>query len=148
MLVGIDVCHAGMNSVVGFVATTNSHFTSHYSDIILQAKYAEIVKKDLDKCLGKALNDFQQNCGSLPDKIIIFRDGLGEQQRDQCILKEVAQLKESLLEKYNQINPPKITLVVVNKRINQRMFCQEAGEVKNPPPGTIIDNKLVEYTDQ
>ena len=79
MLIGIDVCHAGTNSVVGFVATTNNQFTSHYSDIIIQPKFVEIVKKDLDKCLSKALNDFQTNCGGLPDKIIIFRDGLGEQ---------------------------------------------------------------------
>lgn len=35
MLIGIDVCHAGCNSVVGFVATTNQNFTSHYSDIII-----------------------------------------------------------------------------------------------------------------
>ena len=79
MLIGIDVCHAGSNSVVGVVFTTNMQFTSHYSDIIIQPKNVEIVKKDLDKCLGKALNDFQMNCGSLPDKIVIFRDGLGEQ---------------------------------------------------------------------
>jgi len=52
-----------------------------------------------------------------------------------------------LSEKYNKISPPKITLIVVNKRINQRMFCQERGQVMNPPPGTIIDKKLVENTD-
>mgnify|MGYP003707015901 CR=1 FL=1 len=75
MLIGIDVCHAGTNSVVGFVATTNNQFTSHYSDIIIQPKFVEIVKKDLDKCLSKALNDFQTNCGGLPDKIImVMRD--------------------------------------------------------------------------
>lgn len=79
MLIGIDVCHAGCNSVVGFVATTNQSFTSHYSDIIIQPKYVEIVKKELDTRLTKAFDDFQVNCGSLPEKIIIFRDGLGEQ---------------------------------------------------------------------
>lgn len=58
MLIGIDVCHAGCNSVVGFVATTNEGFTSHYSDIIVQPKYVEIVKKELDKRLAQAFNDF------------------------------------------------------------------------------------------
>ena len=80
MLIGIDVCHAGKNSVVGFVATTNRQFTSHYSDIILQPKYQEIVKNDLDRCLTEALKYFNVNCGGNPDKIIIYRDGLGEQQ--------------------------------------------------------------------
>lgn len=42
--------------------------------------------------------------------------------------------------------PPKITLVVVNKRINQRFFesfSQSQSNVKNPPCGTIVDSNLV-----
>merc|ERR1719506_868339 len=42
------------------------------------------------------------------------------------------------------MNPPKITLVVVNKRINQRMFTQSGHQINNPQPGTIIDTSLVE----
>jgi len=38
MVIGIDVCHAGKKSVVGFCATTNSQQTSYYSDIIIQPK--------------------------------------------------------------------------------------------------------------
>ena len=39
MTIGIDVCHAGKKSVVGFVATTNATCTSVYSDIIIQPKF-------------------------------------------------------------------------------------------------------------
>lgn len=38
MIVGIDVCHASKNSVVGFAASTNSSCTSFYSDFLIQAK--------------------------------------------------------------------------------------------------------------
>ena len=38
MIIGIDVCHSGRKSVVGFIATTNSNATSFYSDIIIQQK--------------------------------------------------------------------------------------------------------------
>lgn len=38
MVVGLDVCHAGKNSVVGFAASKNSHCTEFYSDIIVQPK--------------------------------------------------------------------------------------------------------------
>ena len=50
------------------------------------------------------------------------------------------------------LEKPKITLVVVNKRINQRFFEQSVANakietpnlpVKNPPCGTIIDCNLV-----
>lgn len=40
---------------------------------------------------------------------------------------------------------PAITLVVVNKRIHQRMFVEDRnGETCNPQPGSIIDSQLVE----
>ena len=46
------------------------------------------------------------------------------------------------------MNLPKITLIVVNKRINQRMFVKDASyQTKNPEPGVLIDSKLVENTD-
>ena len=55
MVIGIDVCHAGKKSVVGSCATTNQHQTQYYSDIIIQNKNQEIVKKDLDRCLISAV---------------------------------------------------------------------------------------------
>ena len=39
---------------------------------------------------------------------------------------------------------PKITLIVVNKRINQRFFVEDSrGQLQNPPTGCIIDSGLV-----
>ena len=66
--------------------------------------------------------------------------------REQIIEKEIVQFKDALRPLYNQMSgPPPITLVVVNKRINQRMFCQDkSGKTFNPQPGSIIDSNLVE----
>lgn len=90
MVIGIDVCHAGQKSVVGFAASTNPQCTHYFSDIIIQKKNQEIVKKDLDRCLVDAIKQFAENHkGSYPSKIIIYRDGVGEQMRDQIIAKEI-----------------------------------------------------------
>jgi len=35
MLIGIDVCHAGDNSVVGFSASTNKELSQYYSDFLI-----------------------------------------------------------------------------------------------------------------
>lgn len=146
MTIGIDVCHAGKKSIVGFVATTNKACTAAYSDIIIQQKHQELVKKDLDRCMLNAVKSFQaRNEGRVPSKIIIYRDGVGEGMRDQIVQNEVRQFKEALKPLYNQVSGgPKITLVVVNKRINQRMFIEQGNTVANPPPGSIIDSCLVE----
>ena len=79
MVIGIDVCHAGQKSVVGFAASTNTACTSYFSDIIIQKKNQEIVKQDLDRCLVSALKTFaDKNKGSYPSKIVIYMDGVGE----------------------------------------------------------------------
>lgn len=96
MIVGIDVCHASKNSVVGFVASTNTHCTNFYQDIICQPKNQEIVKKDLDRVYGNALESFKQLNGEYPEKIIIFRDGVGDAMRKQIIDNEVKQLRSVL----------------------------------------------------
>lgn len=59
MVIGIDVCHAGKKSVVGFVATTNSSCTSGYSDIIVQPKGQELVKRELGRCLSNACDTYK-----------------------------------------------------------------------------------------
>jgi thiol-disulfide isomerase/thioredoxin len=38
MLIGIDVCHAGPNSIVGFSASTNKEMSQYYSEHIIQKK--------------------------------------------------------------------------------------------------------------
>ena len=38
MLIGIDVCHAGPTSVVGFSASTNTAMTQYYSQYLVQRK--------------------------------------------------------------------------------------------------------------
>ena len=78
MAIGIDVCHAGKNSIVGFCATTDSYYNNYSSDIIIQPKFQEIIKKDLDRCLSKAIGSFKEINGAMPSKIVIFRDGVGE----------------------------------------------------------------------
>ena len=73
------VCHAGKHSVVGFAASKNDHCTEFYSDLIVQQKGQEIVKKDLDRVYGNALEAYRDASGNYPERIIIYRDGLSEQ---------------------------------------------------------------------
>ena len=79
MVIGIDVCHAGKKSVVGFCASTNQAQTRYYNDIIINPKNVELIKTELDRCIIAACNEFRNHHeGELPDKIIIYRDGVGE----------------------------------------------------------------------
>jgi hypothetical protein len=56
--------------------------------------------------------------GDYPDKIIVLRDGVGDAMRLQVIENEIKQLRTVLDKIIGHGALPKITLVVVNKRIN------------------------------
>ena len=45
MLLGLDVCHKGTSSVVGFCASFDKDFTQYYSQFFDQQKIKEIVDK-------------------------------------------------------------------------------------------------------
>lgn len=60
----------------------------------------------------------------LPDKIIVYRDGVGESMLETVTELEVRQLVTtfSTFEQY-RTQPPGLTVVIVQKRINTRLFA-------------------------
>lgn len=83
MLIGIDVCHSGPNSVVGFSATTNKELTQYYSDYIVQKKGQEIVQDKMKQSIAEAIQMFaKSHDGEFPEHFIIFRDGVGDAMRE------------------------------------------------------------------
>ena len=55
MLIGIDVCHAGPQSVVGFAASINKEMSQYYSEYLIQKKGQEIVEVKMKEALKKAI---------------------------------------------------------------------------------------------
>lgn len=149
MLIGIDVCHAGGNSIVGFAASVNKEMSQYYSDFIVQKKGQEVVQSQIKECIKNALDLFAKNHNNnMPSDILIYRDGVSAAERGQVISKEVSQFQEACNEMYNQASVrPKITVIIVNKRIIQSFFVVDGqGRLNNPPSGCIIDRDLVEST--
>lgn len=83
MLIGIDVCHAGPNSIVGFSASTNKEMSQYYSEHIIQKKGQEIVQKSMKEALKNAISVFAEyHKKEFPTNFVIFRDGVGDAMRD------------------------------------------------------------------
>lgn len=59
MLIGIDVCHSGRKSVVGFAASTNKYLSQYFSDYIVQQKGQEIVKDKMVSLIRRAIASFE-----------------------------------------------------------------------------------------
>lgn len=147
MLIGIDVCHAGPQSIVGFSASINKELSQYYSDFLIQKKGQEIVQDNMKESILQAIKAFSKNHhDEYPTNFIIYRDGVGDAQRNQVLASEIPQFEAAINLLYNKVaKKPEITVIVVNKRISQRFFVKDQqGRLLNPPSGCIIDKGLVE----
>jgi hypothetical protein len=132
MLIGIDVCHSGPQSIVGFCATVNQQRSQYYSEKIIQKKGQEIVSNQLKDAIKRALGCFADIHKDYPEHFIIYRDGVGDAMRRQVLQEEVSQLRAAINETYNQAKKkPFVTVIIV---------IEENGILKNPPQGSLIDS--------
>ncbi|TNN69054.1 Piwi-like protein 1 [Liparis tanakae] len=142
MIVGIDCYHdtiAGKRSIGALVASLNQGMSRWYSKCVLQHRGQEIM--DGLKMALCALKDYLKFNNCLPTRIIVYRDGVGDGQLHSVVNYEVAQIVEAI-QSMGHDYVPKLSVVVVKKRINSRFFAAINGNVANPPPGTIVDSEV------
>jgi aubergine-like protein len=143
MVIGIDVFHdnaRGRRSVLGFVSSTNKTFTRWFSRVTIQDMNQEI-GDGLKICFQNALSKYHELNNTLPDRIIIYRDGVGDGQMNMVYDFEVPQLKNCLV-MFGENYSPKMGVVIVQKRISTRLFSHGHQGYDNPSPGTILDHTV------
>lgn len=143
MIIGIDTYHeANMkgNSVAAFVASTNSTFTKWYSKAVIQNKKEELVNA-ISASMRMALTAYESANKQFPDRIIIFRDGVGDGQLQFVEHYEIPQLKTACQAVRADYNPA-ITYCVVQKRINSKFMRKTPTGLVNPSPGLVVDHTI------
>ncbi|KAM3867717.1 piwi-like protein 2 [Diretmus argenteus] len=142
MVVGVDVHHdtsKKTRSVMGFVASVNSSLTRWYSRVTFQTPNEEIIS-GFKLCLSAALQKYYEVNHNLPEKIVVYRDGVSDGQLKMVELYEIPQLLTCF-----QTFPsyePKLVFIVVQKRISTTLYSCSADRFGTPPPGTILDHSL------
>ncbi|XP_034726927.1 piwi-like protein 1 [Etheostoma cragini] len=143
MIVGIDCYHdtiAGKRSIGALVASLNQGMSRWFSKCVLQHKGQEIMD-GLKMALSAALKAYLKFNNCLPSRIIVYRDGVGDGQLHSVVNYEVTQIKDSISSMGHDY-VPKLSVVVVKKRISSRFFAHINGKVSNPPPGTVVDSEV------
>jgi aubergine-like protein len=140
MVVGYDVCHDAKDkskSYGAIVATMDMKKAQNYFSAVTAHTNGEELSNQLTLNMVKALNSFQNQHNALPDRIVFYRDGVGEGQTNYVLEHEVKGLEDKLNEIYDKAGAQlKFHFVIVSKRINTRFF---KGAV-NPNPGTVFDD--------
>ena len=126
MICGIDVYHAAAGekskgSVTAFVASLDRPLTTWFSRVCLQRSGQELIDQ-IRLCLVTSIKAYAKHNGCPPQRIIIYRDGVGDGQIDTVAKHEIKQLEQA----FNMIDSsykPKLTVLIVQKRINTRLIA-------------------------
>ncbi|CAL8131375.1 unnamed protein product, partial [Orchesella dallaii] len=148
MVVGFDAHHTkkttgrSIGAMVASTSETHGKYFSTSSSLSTRTDLSENVCADFTKCLHawKRIN------GQLPDKIIFYRDGVGQGQLVHVFETELSNIKAAIHGIYQGAERamPKFMFIVVTKRLNTRIFKLETkgqGHV-NPSPGTVVDDVI------
>jgi len=147
MTIGIDVSRDSKDKRISWgalVATMdlkNLKKESFFSTVSQYNDSAEF-STQLAIDMTKALTCYKSIHEALPERICIYRDGVGEGQTKFVYETELVQIRNRLEEMYEQFgNGGKLRLafVVVSKNINTRIFMSNE---RNPPPGTLVDDVI------
>ncbi|KAM9811002.1 piwi-like protein 2 [Neosynchiropus ocellatus] len=142
MVVGVDVHHdtsKAHRSVMGFVASVNSSQTQWYSRVAFQVTSEELIDS-FRICLLAALQKHYEMNHNLPQKIVIYRDGVSDSQLKMVEEFEIPQLIKCF-DKFPSYEP-QMAFVVVQKRISTTLYLGPHSNFAAPPPGTILDHTL------
>ncbi|XP_020486749.1 piwi-like protein 2 isoform X1 [Labrus bergylta] len=142
MVVGVDVHHdtsKAHQSVMGFVASVNSSLTRWYSRVTFQTPNEELIN-GFRVCLLAALQKYYEVNHNLPEKIVVYRDGVSDGQLRMVEQYEIPQLIKCF-ETFPSYEP-KLVFIVVQKRISTTLYSWVSNNFGSPPPGTVLDHTL------
>ncbi|MCF2141344.1 MAG: hypothetical protein K9W44_14895 [Candidatus Lokiarchaeota archaeon] len=147
LIVGIDVWHGrpGIDkSIAGIVFSTDKglHYTANYT--ITPRKGLEFIH-NLGKIIITQLQNHYNATRQYFENILIFRDGVGNTQYNKILQEEFKSIQQELTNSsiFSEKHP-KIAIILVNKRINRRLFHKnKQGQILNPKPGTFIEDQYI-----
>ncbi|UJR32244.1 hypothetical protein I4U23_019710 [Adineta vaga] len=156
MYVGADVLHSKNNysgempSIAAVVASMNSECTLTNQRVSRQwpmdgkqSIEAILLLKDMIVDLLSAFRDC--NDGTLPERIVFYRDGVDDGQLERVKNEEVIALREAFRAVYPpNSSSPSLTFMVVKKRHHTRLFRRiTSTEVANVESGVVVDSCIV-----
>lgn len=166
MVVGYDVTHptnltAGQSpstapSIVGLVSTIDQHLGQWPGMVWNNPRGQESMTKQFTDKFKTRLELWRNNPvnnRTLPENILIFRDGVSEGQFQMVINQELPLIRAACKEMYPAGKVPRITLIVSVKRHQTRFFPTDPNHIhlrsKSPKEGTVVDRGVtnVRYWD-
>ncbi|KAI8958512.1 eukaryotic translation initiation factor 2C 2 [Daldinia sp. FL1419] len=158
MIVGIDVTHPSPGSskiapsVAGMVASVDNRL-GQWPGILRIQKGREEMVKDLKDMLKSRLRLWREKGKhpTLPENILVYRDGVSEGQYQKVLNEELPLLRAACAETYppqdQKKGLPRMTVIIVGKRHHTRFYPTKEADADrsgNTKPGTVVDRGVTE----
>lgn len=146
MAIGFDVTHNTKDrskSYGAFVASMDLKESVKFFSACAPHKDGAEISNNIALHLGGALKAFKTEHGTLPERIFFYRDGVGDGQIDYVYNNEIKDFLSKLTAIYQTQaggKMPKLAYIIVNKRLNTRIFANQGNRLTNPVAGTVVDN--------
>lgn len=148
MFLGFDVCHdtrdrsrsyGALVAILDLKDQTAKNPTRFFS-CVTHHQNGEELSNNLPLGVLSAIRKYQEVHGYLPDRLLFYRDGVGEGQTNFVYEHELSNLRR-VLEQYYGEKELKLAFVIVSKRINTKFFAEDRqGGAQNVPAGTVVDD--------
>ena len=162
MIIGIDVSHPSSTklrnakSIAGVVANTGDGDFSQWPCSLRTQEGGQELVDSLKDMVIERLNLWRNKAnGGQPDKIIVYRDGVSENQYEDVLKIELVRIRKACAKVYPKGTEVPIALVIVAKRHHVRFYPTEhkdtdktikPGRLGNPLPGTVVDRGVTMET--
>jgi hypothetical protein len=151
MVIGMDVTHPGPSSregtpsIAAVVASIDDDFVHYPAGLRIQEGTEEMID-DLSDMVKERLQLYKKkNNDFLPERIIVYRDGVSEGQFDKVLHEELPLVIDACRKINGKKSPeyrPSISVVICGKRHHARFYPTDsalADKNGNTRPGTIVD---------
>ncbi|TPX63495.1 hypothetical protein SpCBS45565_g06583 [Spizellomyces sp. 'palustris'] len=147
IIFGADVTHPAPGdhnkpSIAAIVGSMDAQCSRYAAAIRVQKGRQEIIK-DLGGAVVELLRTFYQFCGSKPQRILFYRDGVSEGQFGEVVREE--ELTPDRVSYFVEDYRPTVTFVIVQKRHHARFFPlrkEDADKSGNVLPGTVVETGI------
>jgi len=151
IVLGADVTHPAAGefarpSIAAIVGSMDPVPSKYIATVSVQERRLEFIA-DTKDMVKKLLKKFYSKNKRKPERIVMYRDGVGEGQFKLVLAHEMAAIRAACqeLEKDGGYTPG-ITFVCVQKRHHMRLFCEDrqdmVGKSNNIPAGTCVDTNI------
>jgi aubergine-like protein len=147
MTIGFDVSRDAVTkkSYGAFVATMDLKKRIQFFSSVAPHSSGEECSSHINVHVRKALKTYCEVNGCLPERILMYRDGVSDGEIHYIHNGEVKVLERTLKEVYAESGEgitPKFCFIVVSKRINTRFFINKPSGLDNPGSGVVVDSTV------